>query len=114
MKRAVAILLFVSSTVLLWVASSPTTLDAFVLPSRVTASQKSASEVSVTAQRPTEKASQAKHGTLTPPVALLLQGIVFLACGILWPKKSEDSSAEQSRAPAPRSSACGVETAGAD
>lgn len=111
MKRAVAILLFVSSTVLIWVASSPTTLEAFVLPSRVTASQNSATMVSIV--RPKPASSQAQDGTLTPPVALLLQGIVFLACGMLWPKKSATVSARQS-SKASRSSACTVETAGAD
>lgn len=115
LKRAVAIVLLGLSTLLIWVASSPTSLQAFVLPSRTTVHQTSAAAVSAIATRPKPIPSQKQDGALPPPVALLLQGIVFLACGILWPKKSATAPGGQpSRVPVPSSNACRIETVGAD
>lgn len=86
--KAIAILVLTVSTLFIWVASSPMSLDASALtPSAQVAASKAPA---VPPQRSATATSD--QGALTAPVALLLQGLVFLACGSLWPGKSKSST----------------------
>lgn len=85
--KAIAILVLTVSTLFIWVASSPMSLDASALtPSAQVVASKASP---VQSQQGT---ADSDHVPLTAPVALLLQGLVFLACGSLWPRKSEPST----------------------
>lgn len=83
--RALAILVLTVSTLFIWIASSPMSLDASALTP-------SAQFVVPTARPQPATSAVSDRGALAAPVALLLQGLVFLACGSLWPEKSKTSS----------------------
>lgn len=85
--KATAILVLTVSTLFIWIASSPMSLDASaVIPSAQVAALKAPAVQSQLG------ATDSDHVPLTAPVALLLQGLVFLACGFLWPRKSKPST----------------------
>jgi hypothetical protein len=90
LKRASAIIVLVFSSVVIWAASSPTDLNARALPSKATSLI--ASTVSRAASHTqTVQALASNHRPLGTPLALLLQGIIFLACGSLWLKQSPEA-----------------------
>lgn len=90
LKRAVMIVVLAASSACIWIASSPISLQADVLahtivvpttPAVVTVSR-------ISTHSPQQNSAVASEGPrLTTPAALLLQGMIFLACGSFWPKK---------------------------
>lgn len=84
------------STLLIWVASSPS-LRAYALTKGPAPSGQVAAPASTVVQ-PRNTQTSADREFLTAPVALLLQGIVFLACGFLWPKEPKSSPSTISEA----------------
>ncbi|MGH9735273.1 MAG: hypothetical protein ACRD8A_11870 [Candidatus Acidiferrales bacterium] len=116
MKRVATILVLFLATAILWIASSPATLHALAVPGRVASSSTvPALHVSTGAAIPQAPTSASEHTPITAPLALLLQGAVFLACGFLWPKKLENSQGGKGATAAVHdSTACAVETVTAD
>lgn len=96
LKRAVTIVVLAISSIFIWIGTSPVSLQAHVLTRTTTVTFAStagtASGPKTISPRP-NSASAAAGAHLTAPVALLLQGMVFLACGSFWPKKKSPQTA---------------------
>lgn len=113
LKRVTAIVLLVFSSVVVWAASSPTNLSAHVLPSKATSALIASAASTARSHVQPVTAFAWDHRALGAPMALLLQGIIFLACGTLWLKKSPSTSKPARTGMVVRGSAK-VETAAAD
>lgn len=96
MKRAVTIVVLAISSIFIWIGSSPVSLQAHVLAHTTTVTLASPAGIPSGPRtiRPQHNSAFASESArLTAPVALLLQGMVFLACGSLWPKKKRPQTA---------------------